>query len=85
MATNPCDTCAHYDPIIGRRDTPARHGRCGAKSTYPAIAQAGQTFPAGAPRAAVGEPCKPVIVIGAQTVASCADYRAKPKKKKKSV
>lgn len=79
MADKPCESCFHYDPII-RATRVGRHGRCAIKSTYPAQQEAGQIFPAGVKRAAPGEPAKPVIVVGKDTVTECGLYRAKTQK-----
>jgi hypothetical protein len=79
MAEKPCNTCQHYDPII-RGTKEGRHGRCAAKSTYPAKEQRGQVFPQGVKRAAPGELAKPVIVLGTGIVKECTVYRAKPPK-----
>lgn len=81
MAENPCNTCQYYDPII-RGKTEGRHGRCAAKSTYPAKEQRGQVFPPGVKREASGDLAKPVIVVGTNIVPACNLYRAKPSKKK---
>lgn len=83
MASKPCDTCQHYDPIL-RGDKAGRHGRCVAKSTYPAVQQRGQIFPPGAKRAAPGQLAKPVIVIGADVEPRCEEYHAKPALPRKS-
>lgn len=77
MADKACNTCKNYDPIIRGKDTVGRHGRCAAKSTYPAVEQQGQEFPDGVKRAADGELAKPVIVAGTDIIASCSDYRSK--------
>ncbi len=79
MASQPCNMCQNYDPII-RGKTEGRHGRCAAKSTYPAVEQKGQTFPPNAKRAPAGEPCKPVIVVGEDIIPACNLFRAKPPK-----
>ncbi len=79
MADRPCNTCQNYDPII-RGTKEGRHGRCAAKSTYPAKEQKGQVFPPGVKREAPGALAKPVIVVGADTVPACTLFRAKPKK-----
>lgn len=81
MATEPCNTCQLYDPII-RGTTAGRHGRCVVSSTYPAVEQAGQVFPPGAVRVRPGQHPKPVIVVGADVVTTCARYRALPSGKK---
>jgi hypothetical protein len=78
MADNPCKSCQNYDPII-RGKTAGRHGRCAAKSTYPAQEQKGQVFPPGVKREAPGVLAKPVIVLGSGIVPACTLFRAKPK------
>lgn len=82
MAAKPCNTCQHYDPIIRGKDSEGRHGRCAAKSTYPAKEQSGQVFPAGVKREAPGVLAKPVIVVGDEVEAACTLYRIKPATKK---
>ena len=82
MADKPCGTCSNYDPIIRGKDSEGRHGRCAAKSTYPAKEQSGQVFPAGVKREAPGDLAKPVIVRGDGIEAACTLYRAKPVAKK---
>lgn len=78
MAEKPCNQCQHYDPIIRGKDKQGKHGRCAAKSTYPATEQKGQVFPPGVARAPDGELCKPVIVIGTEIVATCDLFKIKP-------
>lgn len=77
MADKPCNTCKNYDPILRGKDTEGRHGRCAAKSVYPAVEQQGQSFPPGVKRAAVGEQAKPFIVVGSEVQTSCTIYRSK--------
>ena len=78
MADKPCNTCKNYDPITVRDGKDAgNHGRCAAKSVYPAVEQQGQVFPPGVKRAAPGELAKPEIVAGADTVPLCDLYRSK--------
>ena len=81
MATQPCNTCQLYDPII-RGKTAGRHGRCVATSTYPTVEQAGQVFPPGAVRVRPGQRPKPVIVVGTDVVTRCARYHALPPAKR---
>jgi hypothetical protein len=76
VADSPCNTCQNYDPIL-RGVKEGRHGRCVAKSTYPAAAQKGQVFPINAVRAPVGELAQPHIVVGTETVQGCADFRVR--------
>lgn len=84
MADKPCSTCQHYDPIM-RGDKEGRHGRCAAKSTYPAAEQSGQTFPPGVTREQPGDLAKPVIVTGAGIERGCLQYRSKPISKNKPI
>lgn len=81
MADLPCNTCQNYDPIL-RGVKEGRHGRCVAKSTYPAIAQRDQVFPPNAVRAEVGALAQPHIVVGTETVPGCNDYRGRATTKK---
>jgi len=76
MADFPCNNCQNYDPIL-RGSKEGRHGRCAVKSTYPAVEQKGQVFPPGVARAEPGELAKPLIVVGAETIRGCSDFRAK--------
>lgn len=78
MADKPCNTCQNYDPIIRGKDATGRHGRCAAKSTYPAKEQSGQVFPSGVKREAPGTLAKAVIVRGDLVEATCTLYRLKP-------
>lgn len=75
MADAPCNTCQHYDPIV-RGVKIGRHGRCVVKSTYPAVEQKGQVFPPNAVRAEPDTLAQPHVVVGAETVPGCAEYRA---------
>lgn len=77
MAEKPCVTCQFYDPII-RGTKAGRHGRCAAKSTYPAEEQRGQVFPPGVKREEPGVLAKPVIVLGKGIERACTLYRAQP-------
>lgn len=78
MADKPCNTCQNWDPIIVGKSREACHGRCAAKSTYPAVEQGSQHFPPGVRRVENGQLAKPVIVIGTETMVSCTIYCAKP-------
>lgn len=70
---NPCGGCVNFDRISSK----SNHGRCAIQSVYPYTEQPGQSFPAGAKRAAPGALAKPVIVTKLQVVGSCTKYRAK--------
>jgi len=78
MADKPCNTCKNYDAITVRdgKDI-GRHGRCAAKSIYPAVEQQHQKFPPGVKRAAPGQLAKAEIVVGENTVPACTLYRSK--------
>ena len=77
MATKPCDTCVHYDPILRGGVKPGRQGWCAATSVYPHLPNPGQEFPVGVKRAAAGELAQPTIVTGAACVAHCMIHRSK--------
>lgn len=80
MAINdkPCNLCVNYDPIgIGDGKRKTTRGWCAVKSQYPAVEPPERTFPPGVRRVAPGELAKPTIVVGRETVASCAQFRAK--------
>lgn len=77
MADKPCNTCSFYDAIT-RNERETKHGWCAPRSTYPHKEQPGQVFPSGVKRAAQGELAKPFIVLGADVVKHCTDYRKKP-------
>jgi len=77
-----CNTCANYSVIsIGDGQKKANRGWCIPKSIYPAQEQPGQIFPPGVRRAPLVELGKPVIVVGADVVGHCAEYKAKPPSK----
>lgn len=83
MSDKPCNTCAHFDPIVkGDGKRPTNHGWCAVKSKYPAVEMPGQTFPPGVARVEPGELAQPHIVEAKSIVRHCQQYKAKPGSKK---
>jgi len=78
MNEKTCTKCSNYAAIsLGDGSRKANRGWCVAKSVYPNQEQPGHIIPDGAKRAAPGEQAVPHIVIGAEVVPHCTDFRAK--------
>lgn len=84
MADQPCNTCAHYDPIL-RGTKPTRLGWCVKKSVYPHTDSPGQVTPANAQRAANPDDlAKPHLVEGTGVQKACMLYTPKQNKPTKA-
>ena len=72
-----CKDCRFYDRIGAKGRGPDTHGRCAAKSAYPAKEGPGQVFPDNVRRVEEGALSKPFIVEGDKVIASCTHVNPK--------
>lgn len=78
MNENPCGKCAHYDRVLGPRNTANPFGWCAARSVYPAKEGPGQKFPAGVRRVDdPSKPAKPLIVYQDTVDRGCTRFQKK--------